>query len=75
MNIFRFIDNKYTNNLFDLEYIRDSDNELKCVDLRVYSIINNVVSEMLEVDIVQKIYISYNLIGILKEEINKNEDV
>lgn len=75
MNIFRFIDNKYTNNLFDLEYIRDSDNELKCVDLRIYSIINNVVSEMLEVDIVQKIYISYNLIGILKEEINKNEDV
>ena len=40
MNIFRFIDSKYGNNLFDLEYIRDSDNELKCVDLREYSIIS-----------------------------------
>ena len=75
MNIFRFIDSKYGNNLFDLEYIRDSDNELKCVDLRAYSIINNVVSEKLEVDIVQKIYISSNLLRLLKEEINKNEDV
>ena len=75
MNIFRFIDDKYTNNLFDLEYIHDSDNELKCVDLRIYNIINDVVGEMLEVDIVQKIYISYKLLEILKEEINKNEDV
>ena len=75
MNIFRFIDTKYTNNLFDLEYIHDNDNQLKCVDLRVYPIINNVIGEILEVDIVQKIYISYNLLEILKEEINKNEDV
>jgi exosortase/archaeosortase len=75
MNIFRFIDTKYTNNLFDLEYIHDNDKQLKCVDLRVYPIINNVIGEILEVDIVQKIYISYSLLEILKEEINKNEDV
>jgi hypothetical protein len=78
MNIFRVISNSQIDGevgLMDLIYDRDENNEPKYLDLKVYSIINGIVSDLIEVNIVIKLAIANNLIEIFKKSENENKDV
>ena len=78
MNIFRVISNSHSEGeagLMDLFYDRDENNELRCLDLKVYSIINGIVGDLMELNIVLKLAIARNLLEILKKNENKNDNV
>jgi len=61
--------------LMDLFYDRDENNEFRCLDLKVYSIINGIVGDLMELNIVLKLAIARNLLEILKKNENKNDNV
>jgi hypothetical protein len=78
MNIFRVIGTPTADGdagIMDLFYEKTEDNEFKCIDLKIYSIIDIVVGELLDINIVLKIAIAKNLIEILRTNENKNNNV
>ena len=78
MNIFRVTSNSQLEGevgLMDLFYDKNESNELRCLDLKVYSIVNNIVGDIMELNIVLKLAIAKNLLEILKKNENKNDNV
>ena len=78
MNIFRVTSNSQLEGevgLMDLFYDKNESNELRCLDLKVYSIVNNIVGDVMELNIVLKLAIAKNLLEILKKNENKNDNV
>ena len=78
MNIFRVTSNSQLEGevgLMDLFYDKNESNELRCLDLKVYSIINGIVGDLMELNIVLKLAIARNLLEILKKNENKNDNV
>ena len=65
--------------LIDFEYTQDEEKNFKCVDVRIYSIINNKVGEKMPINIIDKLVIAKEMLRYLEHEKSKeqidNEDV
>ena len=54
--------------LIDFEYTEDEEKNFKCVDVRVYSIINSVVGEKMPINIIDKLVIAKEMLRYLESE-------
>lgn len=77
MNVIRCIDVAYNASkdslsnegaLIDFEYMQDSENNFKSVDVRVYAIINSVVGRKLPINIIDKLVIAKEMLRYLESE-------
>lgn len=84
MNILRHIDMAYgkqpdEGTLVDFEYTQDEEKNFKWVDVRLHTIVNNVVGEKLDINIINKLTIVKKMLEYLEYEKNKkqtdNDDV
>jgi hypothetical protein len=54
--------------LIDFEYTQDEEKNFKCVDVRVYFIINSVVSKKMPINIIDKLVIAKEMLRYLESE-------
>lgn len=54
--------------LIDFEYTEDEEKNFKCVDVRVYSIINSVVGKKMPINIIDKLVIANEMLRYLESE-------
>ena len=59
--------------LIDFEYTSTDEGNLKSVDLRIHSIINNKVGSQMPINIVDKLILSRELLGYLEHEKSKEQ--
>ncbi len=59
--------------LIDFEYTSTDEGNLKGVDLRIHSIINNEVGKQMPINIVDKLILSRELLGYLEHEKSKEQ--
>jgi len=80
MNILRCIDvdcsvQLYEGTLVDLAYTYSEKEDYKCVDIKVYSIINSVVGKEMAVNIIEKLVLAKEMLRYLRyETINEQID-
>lgn len=79
MNILRCIDidysvQPYEGTLVDLEYTYSEKEDYKCVDIKVYSIINSVVGKEMAVNIIEKLVLAKEMLSYLRYE-TSNEQI
>lgn len=60
--------------LIDFEYTQDEEKNFKCVDVRIYSIINSVVGEKMPIGIIDKLVVAKEMLRYLENEKNKETD-
>jgi hypothetical protein len=76
MNILRCIDtNEGEGSVIDFEYEVDEEKNFKCVDVRMYAVINSVVGEKIPINIVDKLVIAKEMLRYLEyEKMNEKKD-
>ena len=79
MNILRCIDidcsiQPYEGTLVDLTYTYSEKEDFKCIDIKVYSIINSVVGEEMTINIIEKLVLAKEMLRYLRYE-TSNEQI
>lgn len=79
MNILRCIDidcsiQPSEGTLVDLTYTYSKKEDFKCIDIKVYSIINSVVGEEMAINIIEKLVLAKEMLRYLRYE-TSNEQI